>query len=207
MSLAVMLPMERLVAFMVIFFVFLYWARLLDAIVGQIWRLKWVIVVLFLVDWWVVGLDLAVSVTLRLVLLAGAFTLFFATTTSAELRMALEWLRIPYRYAFSLSLALQSVGMLDDEWRAIKEAQRSRGAWSSPSGWRRTLEQMRDLVALTVPTIVVTARRAWAVTEAAYARGFNSPKRRAYHQLAMRGLDWLLLTGTAVISGLLLFWR
>ena len=206
-SLAVMLPMERLVAFMVIFFVFLYWARLLDAIVGQIWRLKWVIVVLFLVDWWVVGLDLAVSVTLRLVLLAGAFTLFFATTTSAELRMALEWLRIPYRYAFSLSLALQSVGMLDDEWRAIKEAQRSRGAWSSPSGWRRTLEQMRDLVALTVPTIVVTARRAWAVTEAAYARGFNSPKRRAYHQLAMHGLDWLLLTGTAVIGGLLLFWR
>jgi energy-coupling factor transport system permease protein len=142
-----------------------------------------------------------------LILLAGAFTLFFATTTSAELRMALEWLRIPYRYAFSLSLALQSVGMLDDEWRAIKEAQRSRGAWSSPSGWRRTLEQMRDLVALTVPTVVVTARRAWAVTEAAYARGFNSPNRRSYHQLAMSGLDWLLLTGTSVIGGLLLFWR
>ena len=81
-SLAVMLPVERLVAFMLIFFVFLYWARLLDAIVGQILRLKWVIVVLFLVDWWAVGLDLAVTVTLRLVLLAGAFTLFFATTTS-----------------------------------------------------------------------------------------------------------------------------
>jgi len=202
-----MLPVERLVAFMAIFFVFLCWALLLDAIVGQIWRLKWVIVVLFLVDWWAVGLDLAVTVTLRLILLAGAFTLFFATTTSAELRMALEWLRIPYRYAFSLSLALQSVGVLEDEWRAIKEAQRSRGAWSSPSGWRRTLEQMRDLVALTVPTVVVTARRAWAVTEAAYARGFNSPNRRSYHQLAMRGLDWLLLTGTSVIGGLLLFWR
>jgi energy-coupling factor transporter transmembrane protein EcfT len=142
-----------------------------------------------------------------LVLLAGAFTLFFAATTSAELRMALEWLRIPYRYTFSLSLALQSVGMLDDEWRAIKEAQRSRGAWSYPSGWRRVLEQMRDLVALTVPTVVVTARRAWAVTEAAYARGFNSPHRRSYHQLAMRGLDWVLLTGTAVFGGLLLFWR
>jgi len=121
--------------------------------------------------------------------------------------MALEWLRIPYRYAFSLSLALQSVGMLDDEWRAIKEAQRSRGAWSSPSGWRRTLEQMRDLVALTVPTVVVTARRAWAVTEAAYARGFNSPNRRSYHRLAMHHLDWLLLAGTVAIGVLLLFWR
>ena len=206
-SLAVMLPVERLVAFIVIFFVFLCWARLLDAIVGQIWRLKWVIVALLLVDWWVVGLDLAITVTLRLILLAEAFTLYFATTTSAELRMALEWMGIPYRYAFSLSLAIQSVGMLDDEWRAIKEAQRSRGAWLSPSGWRRALEQIRDLVSLTVPAVVVTARRAWAVTEAAYARGFNSPHRRSYHQLTMRGLDWLLFAGTVVIGGLLLFWR
>lgn len=206
-SLAVMLPVERLVAFILIFLILLCWARLLDAIVGQIWRLKWVIVVLFLVDWWAVGLDLAATVTLRLVLLAGALTLFFATTTSAELRMALEWMGIPYRYAFSLSLALQSVGMLDDEWRTIKEAQRSRGAWASPSGWRRVLEQMRDLVALTVPTVVVTARRAWAVTEAAYARGFNSPNRRSYHQLTMRRLDWLLLAGTVVISVVLSFWR
>jgi len=202
-----MLPMERLIAFMVIFLVFLCWARLLDAIVGQIWRLKWVIVVLFLVDWWAVGLDLAITVTLRLVLLAGALTLFFATTTSAELRMALEWMGIPYRYAFSLSLALQSVGMLDDEFSVIKEAQRSRGAWSSPSGWRRTMEQMRNLVALTVPTVVMTARRAWSVTEAAYARGFNSPNRRSYHQLTMRRLDWLLLAGTVVISVVLSFWR
>lgn len=206
-SLAVMLPVERLIAFMAFFMVLLCWARLLDAIVGQIWRLKWVIVVLFLVDWWAVGLDLAITVTLRLVLLAGALTLFFATTTSAELRMALEWLRIPYRYTFSLSLALQSVGMLDDEFRVIKEAQRSRGAWSSPSGWRRTLEQMRDLVALTVPTVVVTARRAWSVTEAAYARGFNSPNRRSYHQLTLRRLDWLLLAATAAIGVLLLFWK
>ena len=54
--------------------------------------------------------------------------LFVGTTTPSELRLALEWLRVPYRYAFSVSLAFQSVGLLDDEWRAIYEAQRARGA-------------------------------------------------------------------------------
>ena len=43
------------------------------------------------------------------------FALFFATTTPAELRLALEWLSVPHRYAFSVSLAFQSVGLLDDE--------------------------------------------------------------------------------------------
>jgi energy-coupling factor transporter transmembrane protein EcfT len=66
---------------------------------------------------------------------------------------------------------------------------------------------VRDLVALTVPVVVLTARRAWAVTEAAYARGFESPRRRPFRRLAMGRVDWLLLVGTLAISAGLLFWR
>jgi len=206
-SLAVMLPLEKLVAFMGLYVLLLLWARLLSAAAQQIWRLKWVLVVLFLVDWLVVGLDLAVIVTLRLVLLAGAFALFFATTTPGELRLALEWLRVPYRYAFSVSVAFQSVGLLDDEWRAIREAQRARGAWLPQSRWRAFIARLGDLVALAVPAIVLTTKRAWAMTEAAYARGFDSPRRLPYRQLAMGWLDWVLLAGTAAVVAVLLLWR
>jgi energy-coupling factor transporter transmembrane protein EcfT len=108
-SLAVMLPVERLALFMVAYAALLLWARLLPEAARQVWRLKWVLVILFVVDWLVVDLDLAVAVTLRLILLASAFALFFATTTPGEMRLALEWLRVPYRYAFSVSLAFQSV--------------------------------------------------------------------------------------------------
>jgi energy-coupling factor transporter transmembrane protein EcfT len=206
-SLAVMLPLEKLVAFMGLYVLLLLWARLLPAAAQQIWRLKWVLVVLFLVDWLVVGLDLAVIVTLRLVLLAGAFALFFATTTPGELRLALEWLRVPYRYAFSVSVAFQSVGLLDDEWRAIREAQRARGAWLPQSRWRAFIARLGDLVALAVPAIVLTTKRAWAMTEAAYARGFDSPRRLPYRQLAMGWLDWVLLAGTVAVVVVLLLWR
>jgi energy-coupling factor transport system permease protein len=206
-SVAVMLPLERLAAFMVIYTALLLWARLLPEAARQVWRLKWVLSLLFLGDWLLVGLDLAVIITLRLILLAGAFALFFATTTPGELRLALEWIRVPYRYAFSLSLAFQSLGLLDEEWRAIREAQRARGAWAPKSGWKNVMERVRDMVALAVPAIVLTTQRAWAMTEAAYARGFDSPRRRPYRRLVMSHLDWALLAGTAAIIVALLLWR
>jgi energy-coupling factor transporter transmembrane protein EcfT len=206
-SLAVTLSLERLAAFMGLYAALLAWARLLPEAARQVWRLKWVLIVLFAVDWLFVGPDLAVAVTLRLILLAGAFALFFATTTPGELRLALEWARVPYRYAFSLSLAFQSLDLLDEEWRAVCEAQRARGAWTPRSGWRQLVARVRDMVALSVPVVVLTARRAWAMTEAAHARGFNSPRRRPYQRLALGWLDAALLAGTAAVAAALLLWR
>jgi len=206
-SLAVALPLEKLAVFMGVYAALLLWARLLPEAARQVWRLKWVLIVLFAADWLLVGPDLAAVVTLRLILLAGAFALFFATTTPGELRLALEWTRVPYRYAFSLSLAFQSLDLLDEEWRAIREAQRARGAWSPPAGWRQVGARVRDMVALSVPLVVLTAKRAWAMTEAAHARGFNAPHRRPFRHLAMGWLDWALLAGAAAVTVALLLWR
>ncbi len=206
-SLAVMLPLEKLLLFMGIYALLLAWARLLPEAARQVWRLKWVLIVLFVLDWLLISLELAVLICLRLTLLAGSFALFFATTTPRELNLALEWLRLPYRYAFSLSLAFQSLGLLDDEWRTIYEAQQARGAWPARSGWRQLLKQVRDLIALAVPAVVLTTKRAWAMTEAAYARGFDSPHRRPYRRLSMGRLDWALLAAALLVSLGLLLWK
>jgi energy-coupling factor transporter transmembrane protein EcfT len=45
------------------------------------------------------------------------------------------------------------------------------------------------------------------MTEAAYARGFDSPHRRPFHQLAMGFLDWMLLIGVVVVSVGLVVWK
>jgi energy-coupling factor transporter transmembrane protein EcfT len=206
-SLAVMLPLERLAVVMALYVLLLLWARLLPTAGRQVWRLKWLLVALFALDWLFVGLDLAIVVSLRVVLLAGVFTLFVSTTTPDELRLALERLRVPYRYAFSLSLAFQSVNLLSEEWAAIHEAQSSRGAFERESGLRGIVLQLRDWVALTVPAIVLTTRRAWAMTEAACARGFDSPHRSTYRQLAMRTWDWALVSLPVAIVVALALWR
>lgn len=206
-SLAVMLPLEKLIAFFLVYSIFITWARLLPEAVRQVWKLKWILGVLFLVDWIVVSPELAVAVTLRLVLMAGVFAMFFSTTTPSELCCALVWLRVPYRYAFSIGLSFQAVGGIDDEWRGILEAQRARGAFTAPSGWRYLTAKVRNLVSLTVPAVVLAARRAWAMTEAAYARGFDSPDRSSYSRLSMGAIDWLIIAGACVIAAALILWR
>ena len=208
-SLAVMMPMERLVIFMIFYSGFLLWSRLMTQALQQIWRLKYLLLMLFIVDSLVVDVHLAVIVTLRITLLAGVFTLLVSTTTFDELRLALERLGIPYRYAFSLSMAFQSVELVQQEWHAIREAQIARGIGSlKPTGLRNLIAQLNDLIALTVPAIVLTTRRAWAITEAASARGFDAPHRKPYHDIAMHAGDWLLMIGMLVLVGALTFlWR
>jgi predicted esterase len=94
-SLVVMMSLDRLVIFIGIYAIFLTWARLLVPALQQIWRLKWLLLLLFAVDWWLISLDHAVIICARLVLLTGVFALFFSTTTTRELGLALEKLR-PY---------------------------------------------------------------------------------------------------------------
>ena len=204
-SLVVMLPLGRLTIFIAIYTLFLVWTHLLPAAIRQIWRLKWLLILLFLFDWWLISLPHAAIICLRIILLAGVFALLFATTTVRELQLALEKLGIPYRYAFSLGLAFQSLGLIDDELRAIREAQASRGALPELSSRKRLLKEMGNLVSLTVPAIVLTTKRAWAITEAAYARGFDSPKRISYHSLKFSSLDFLLMGGISLVL-VLLYW-
>jgi energy-coupling factor transporter transmembrane protein EcfT len=215
-SLAVMLPLEALLVFLAGYILFMGWARLLPMAARQTWRLRWFLAFLFVLDFFLVGWELAALVTLRLALLAGVFILLFATTTPRELSLALESLRLPYRYAFSFSLAFQSLFLLDDEWRAIYEAQRSRGLWPHglwphgilrlDRGWRALLRQLGDLIALTVPAVVLTTKRAWSITESAYARGFDAPHRRPYQPLKFTRRDWLLLAGVTGVA-LAVLWQ
>jgi energy-coupling factor transporter transmembrane protein EcfT len=205
-SLMVMLPLERLLVFIAIYMLFLSWARLLPVTARQIWRLKWILLVLFVLDALLINLELAVTVSLRLVMLAGVFSLLFATTTPAEFTLALENLKLPYRYAFSLGLAFQSLTLLEEEWNSILEAQRARGALRPFGSWRDSLRQVSDLVALTVPAVVLTTKRAWSITEAAYARGFDSPRRTSYRRLELSWLDCLTMASALLISLVFMFW-
>jgi energy-coupling factor transporter transmembrane protein EcfT len=204
-SLAVMLPLDRLVWFMAGYLILFWWARLLPRAALQVWRIKWVLIILLLVDWWLVDLNLALLVTLRIILLASVFALLFSTTTQTEFNLALERLHVPYRFAFSLSLAFQSLDILGDEWQAIREAQHARGITINATGVKKVAHQLRELAALAIPAIVMTTKRAWFVTEAAYARGFDSPKRRPYYVIKMAWFDWALLCGSLALAGFLLW--
>ena len=191
-ALSVMLPLERLAIFWLIFTLAMIAVRLGAEMLYQIRRIAILLIALFLLDWFAIGPDFALLITLRFTLVVSAFTIFFATTTPEEFRLALERMRFPYPYAFSLSLAFLSVSLMVEEFHNIREAQRSRGAWREIKGLRKIGDRLNNLIAMGVPAIVLTVKRAWTFTEAAYTRGFDSPHRRPYRELVMRRIDWAL---------------
>lgn len=205
-SLLVMVPVAKLLLFFIVYALLFWWSRLAPIALRQLWRLKWWLLIIFVLDWLIVDLNLAVQVTLRVILLASAFIFMVYTTTPGELRLVLAWMRMPYRYAFSLSLAFQSVYLFTDEWQMIQEAQQARGAWQPWQwrGWHALIPQIRQLVTLVVPAIVLTTKRAWTMTEAAHARGFDSPHRRPYHTLTMQPHDWLFLGMLGAVTAVIL---
>jgi energy-coupling factor transporter transmembrane protein EcfT len=183
-------------------------AKLARPAAAQLWRMRLWLTILFLLDCCVVGLGFAVLIALRLVLLSAAFILVFATTTPDELRLASEWLGMPPRLAFAFSTAFRSLGLLEREWDGILEAQKARGVGMRPtrSGgrtarWHLRRDDLTSAAALVVPAIVLATQRAWAISEAAAARGFGSPVRHPYHGLQLRVLDHALLIGTAAVLG------
>jgi energy-coupling factor transporter transmembrane protein EcfT len=206
-ALAVMLPLARLALFWLIFAALMFPARLAGEMWHQIRRTAWILSVLFLIDWLSVSFEFAVLITLRFSLIVSAFVIFFATTRPEEFRLAMERLGLPYPYAFSLSLAFLSISLMGEEWQTIWEAQRSRGAWQESTGIQRIGERLNDLVALGVPAIVLTVKRAWTFAEAAYTRGFDSPQRRPYRQLVMRPTDWALSVGSLILMIFIFAWR
>ncbi len=136
-SLAIMLPLSRLLVALALYAVLLAWGGLLPIAGRLLWRLKWAFLILFVVDWLLVSLHLAILVSLRIVLLSGSFALLFATTTPEEFRLALQWAAAP-------SLCLQpgrhgAEPRADrGEWRSLIEAQQARGVdaahWLAPPG-------------------------------------------------------------------------
>jgi biotin transport system permease protein len=204
---AVMLSLPRLIVFTIGFVLFMIYARLLTEMLYQLRRIMWLLIALFALDWAFIGLDFSVLITLRVMIVVSCSALFVATTTPEELRQALRGLGVPYRYAFVLSLAFRSVPMMGAELRNIREAQQARGALPEYRGWRHWLDESGSVVALAVPAVVLAARRAWSLTEAAHARGLDSPRRVSLRDRRIDWRDGLVLALTITIMLILATFR
>jgi energy-coupling factor transporter transmembrane protein EcfT len=204
MSAAVALPLPSLVLVVACFAGLLGVAGVARPAAAQLWRGRWWLAVLFLLDWSFVGIEFAALITLRLALLTSSFILVFATTTPDELRLAAERLGLPPRLAFAFATAFGSLGLIEREWRGILEAQQARGiggALARKSWWRLRGADLTRVAALVVPAIVLATQRAWSISEAAAARGFESPRRCSYHVLRLRAVDHAMLAAAALVLG------
>ncbi|WP_058270312.1 energy-coupling factor transporter transmembrane component T family protein [Olsenella massiliensis] len=116
------------------------------------------------------GLALGTHVALRLVAFALPLMTMLAITRFSDLaNAACEVLRLPYRYAFTLTTALRFVPIFTDQMERIMEAQTARGVEFDTRNPIRKLMLMLPLIA---PLLISSVGKADDTALAAEERGF-----------------------------------
>ena len=111
----------------------------------------------------------------------------------------LRWLRLPVDdFALMLLIALRFIPTLIEEVELLMKAQTSRGADYTHGSAR---ERLQSLVALFIPFISSTLRRAADLATALDARGYQVQGRPTLlHDTALQATDYLVLITVAIIT-------
>ncbi len=146
------------------------------------------------------GLGFALEVLVRLLAIAGAVSLFYATTTPAELTVDLERRGVSPRLAFVANASVQSVPAMLERASVITDAQRSRGL-DTEGG---VLARLRGVVPIVGPVVLGAIGEVEQRTMALEARGFSRPGRRTLlwepaDTAAQRAARWAMVAGLLVL--------
>jgi energy-coupling factor transport system permease protein len=120
------------------------------------------------------GAVFAFEIVIRVLVIAGALTLFYRTTRTSDLVIDLERRGVSPRLAFIARSAVTTVPAMVDRASTITDAQRARGLDTQGSVWRR----IRGIVPMVGPTIMGAINEVEERTLALEARGFTRPGRR-----------------------------
>jgi energy-coupling factor transport system permease protein len=120
-----------------------------------------------------VGAWLAAQVVLRVLVMAGAAVLFYATTAPAELVASLQHHGLAARAAFIVHNGVAMIPRLAGRASEVSAAQRARGLDTEGSWLRRG----RGVLALAGPTVLGAIRETETRTLALESRGFTRPGR------------------------------
>ncbi len=133
---------------------------------------------------------------LRLVVLLLVPMVFAMTTTPSELVYALESLRLPRSLVFLFGLSLRHTTTMADEYRAIKEAQLSRGL-AMDRGF--LLKRIRNYVPVLIPLVVRSVEMAEKVALAMEFKLYGFAKRRTRFFARKLGVVDLVVIASSLI--------
>lgn len=119
------------------------------------------------------GLRVGLLITFRITLIAYASLIFVWTTDPRAIIMALIYMRIPYRIAYSVFVALRFVPLLENEASVIREAQLVRGV-------EQVAGRVEALKRYALPLLLAGIRKSENTAVAMDSRAFGAFEQRTY---------------------------
>jgi energy-coupling factor transport system permease protein len=144
------------------------------------------------------GLQLGLSIGLRVLFIVSTSLLFVATTRPGDFVLSLvQQARVNYKLAFAVLAAYRFIPILSAEYANIRAAARVRGV----GGRSGLLGGLRALRRDAVPLLAGAIRRSERMAVAMDSRAFGAYPTRTYRKrLHVSGRDRLFLVGLLVLS-------
>jgi energy-coupling factor transport system permease protein len=144
------------------------------------------------------GLQLGLSIGLRVLFLISTSLMLVATTKPGDLVLSLtQQARLNYKLAYAILAAYRFVPILAAEYDNIRAAGEVRGA-RARGGMLAGLQNLRREV---IPLLAGAIRRSERMAVAMDSRAFGAYPQRTYHKrLAVTRSDWAFLLGVLVVS-------
>jgi energy-coupling factor transport system permease protein len=143
------------------------------------------------------GVVFGAVVVFRLLSPLFAMPLVVMTTDVNDLVVGLTRIRVPYKVAFIFSITLRFVPFIFGEIDAIMEAQRLRGLALEKMNYFRRIPVFASLA---VPLILGSLLKAQTLDVVLQSKAFSGNPNRTYlTDIRLRGLDYVLIAGGAVL--------
>lgn len=123
------------------------------------------------------SIDFASAITIRILTIFTSSLIFVVTTDPRDIVLALtQKLKVPYRFAYSIFVALRFVPTLESEARIIEAAQTVRGV-GKQKGLKNKLENMKRF---TLPLLMSSIRRVHVTAITMEAKGYGAYADRTF---------------------------
>lgn len=134
------------------------------------------------------------TVALRYLAIFPAATVFIMTTHPTKMAVALAKLKIPYKLAYVMNIALRYLPTLALDYEIIKNAQRARGfEMDRPQGG--LVGRLKAALPVMIPMVMDSINRAELIADAMDLRCFGVYKDRTwYHDLKFTKTDYIVCT-------------
>jgi energy-coupling factor transport system permease protein len=140
--------------------------------------------------------DFAIAITLRLLTLILASLLFIYSTDPRDLVLALaQKVKIPYRFAYGISIALRFLPILEAEAAIIRDAQRIRGIGAPKSLTDKLTWWKRFSLAVFISAV----RRVEKTAIVMEVKGFGAHSDRTYRRTLLIPFTGILLSTSSVV--------
>ncbi|MBW4648103.1 MAG: CbiQ family ECF transporter T component [Kastovskya adunca ATA6-11-RM4] len=159
------------------------------------------------------SLDLAIRISTLLFTLIYSSNLFLLTTAPEEITAGLESLMRPLRrlnwpvteITLTLTLSLRFIPLVLEEVQNLARSIRTRAINWKKLGIRKSLQIWLMVAEKLLENLLLRAEQ---IASAMTVRGFTSPNqhRVQWHQLRLRGIDWVALVSLAVFWGVRFGW-